>query len=59
VAIRPRTGEILWRRTAEEGVRGFVEKPDKQAGSPMTYMFNGKQYIAIAVSGPHLITCAL
>jgi hypothetical protein len=25
--------------------------PDKQTGSPMTYMFNGKQYIVLAVSG--------
>jgi quinoprotein glucose dehydrogenase len=25
--------------------------PDKQTGSPMTYMINGKQYIVVAVSG--------
>jgi quinoprotein glucose dehydrogenase len=30
---------------------GTVEMPDKQTGSPMTYMINGKQYIVIAVSG--------
>ena len=30
---------------------GAVEMPDKQTGSPMTYMVNGKQYIVIAVSG--------
>ena len=30
---------------------GAVEMPDKQTGSPMTYMFNGKQYIIVAVSG--------
>jgi quinoprotein glucose dehydrogenase len=30
---------------------GAVEMPDKQTGSPMTYMFNGKQYIVLAVSG--------
>jgi quinoprotein glucose dehydrogenase len=30
---------------------GAVEMPDKQTGSPMTYMINGKQYIVIAVSG--------
>ena len=30
---------------------GAVEMPDKQTGSPMTYMFNGKQYIVVAVSG--------
>jgi quinoprotein glucose dehydrogenase len=28
-----------------------VEMPDKQTGSPMTYMINGKQYIVVAVSG--------
>ena len=30
---------------------GSVEMPDKQTGSPMTYMINGKQYIVVAVSG--------
>ncbi len=30
---------------------GGVEMPDKQTGSPMTYMINGKQYIVVAVSG--------
>jgi len=30
---------------------GTVEMPDKQTGSPMTYMANGKQYIVVAVSG--------
>ena len=30
---------------------GAVEMPDKQTGSPMTYMINGKQYIIVAVSG--------
>jgi quinoprotein glucose dehydrogenase len=41
---------------------GTVEMPEKQTGSPMTYMFNGKQYIAVAVSGAsgaHLIAYAL
>jgi quinoprotein glucose dehydrogenase len=41
---------------------GAVEMPEKQTGSPMTYMFNGKQYIAIAVSGAsgaHLIAYTL
>jgi hypothetical protein len=28
---------------------GAVEMPDKQTGS-LTYMINGKQYIAVAVS---------
>ena len=28
-----------------------VEMPDKQTGSPMTYMTNGHQYIVVAVSG--------
>ncbi|HEY7055494.1 MAG TPA: hypothetical protein VH583_05505 [Vicinamibacterales bacterium] len=30
---------------------GAVEMPDKQTGSRMTYTINGKQYIAVAVSG--------
>ena len=30
---------------------GAVEMPDKQTGSPMTYLINGKQYIVVAVSG--------
>jgi len=30
---------------------GAVEMPDKQTGSPMTYMVNGRQYIVVAVSG--------
>ena len=30
---------------------GAVEMPDKQTGSPMTYMIDGKQYIVVAVSG--------
>ena len=30
---------------------GAVEMPDKQTGSPMTYLFNGKQYIVLAISG--------
>ena len=30
---------------------GAVEMPDKQTGSPMTYMMNGNRYIVVAVSG--------
>jgi len=30
---------------------GTVEMPAKQTGSPMSYTINGRQYIAIAVSG--------
>ncbi len=30
---------------------GAVEMPDKQTGSPMTYLINGRQYIVLAVSG--------
>jgi len=32
-------------------IPGEVEMPAKQTGSPMTYMYNGKQYIVIAVGG--------
>ena len=31
---------------------GQVFMPAPQTGSPMTYMIDGKQYIAVAVSGP-------
>jgi quinoprotein glucose dehydrogenase len=31
---------------------GAVRMPGAQTGSPMTYMLNGKQYIALGVSGP-------
>ena len=30
---------------------GEVFIPAQQSGSPMTYMLNGKQYLAIAISG--------
>jgi quinoprotein glucose dehydrogenase len=30
---------------------GAVEMPDKQTGSPMTYVIDGRQYIVLAVSG--------
>jgi quinoprotein glucose dehydrogenase len=31
---------------------GAVPMPAPQTGSPMTYMINGKQYIAVAIAGP-------
>jgi quinoprotein glucose dehydrogenase len=33
-----------------EDVPGEVNMPGKQTGSPMTYMYNGKQYIVVAVT---------
>ena len=30
---------------------GGVYMPAPQSGSPMTYLFNGRQYIVVAVSG--------
>jgi len=30
---------------------GAVSMPAPQTGSPMTYMINGKQYIAVAIAG--------
>jgi quinoprotein glucose dehydrogenase len=30
---------------------GAVFMPAPQSGSPMTYMYNGKQYIVVAISG--------
>ena len=30
---------------------GAVPMPEKQTGSPMTYMVNGRQFIVVAVSG--------
>ena len=37
------------KRTGEDV--GAVEMPNKQTGSPMTYMIDGKQFIVLAVSG--------
>jgi quinoprotein glucose dehydrogenase len=34
-----------------EDVPGEVNMPARQTGSPMTYMYNGKQYIVLAVTG--------
>ena len=31
---------------------GAVPMPAGQTGTPMTYMLNGKQYIALAIAGP-------
>jgi quinoprotein glucose dehydrogenase len=48
-----------------ESVPGEVNMPGKQTGSPMTYMYNGKQYIVVAVTtdgangGGELIAYAL
>ena len=36
-------------RTGEDA--GAVEMPNRQTGSPMTYMIDGKQFIVVAVSG--------
>ncbi len=30
---------------------GAVYMPAPQTGSPMTYMYNGKQYVLVAISG--------
>jgi len=30
---------------------GAVYMPAPQTGSPMTYLYNGKQYIVVAISG--------
>jgi quinoprotein glucose dehydrogenase len=37
------------KRTGEDV--GAVEMPEKQTGSPMTYMIDGKQFVVLAVSG--------
>jgi len=48
-----------------EDIPGNVELPGKQTGSPMTYLYNGKQYIVLAVTttgangGGELIAYAL
>jgi len=34
-----------------EDIPANIEMPAKQTGSPMSYMYNGKQYIVVAVSG--------
>ena len=48
-----------------EDIPGNIEMPGKQTGSPMTYLYNGKQYIVLAVTtdgangGGELIAYAL
>ena len=48
-----------------EDIPGEVNMPGKQTGSPMTYLYNGKQYIVVAVTtngangGGELIAYAL
>jgi len=48
-----------------EDIAGEVNMPGKETGSPMTYMYNGKQYIVVAVTtngasgGGELIAYAL
>jgi quinoprotein glucose dehydrogenase len=48
-----------------EDVAGEINMPGKQTGSPMTYLYNGKQYIVVAVTtngangGGELIAYAL
>ena len=37
------------KRTGEDA--GAVEMPNKQTGSPMTYVVDGKQFIVVSVSG--------
>jgi quinoprotein glucose dehydrogenase len=37
------------KQTGEDA--GAVEMPDKQTGSPMTYVIDGRQYIVLAISG--------
>ena len=34
-----------------EDIPGNIEMTAKQTGSPMSYMFNGKQYIVLAIGG--------
>jgi quinoprotein glucose dehydrogenase len=38
-------------KSTGDDIPGEVNMPAKQTGSPMSYMYNGKQYIVIAVSG--------
>ena len=33
-----------------EDIPGEINMPGKQTGSPMTYMYNGKQYIVVAIT---------
>jgi quinoprotein glucose dehydrogenase len=48
-----------------EDVAGEIDMPGRQTGSPMTYMYDGKQYIVVAVTttgtngGGELIAYAL
>ena len=39
----------VYDKVTGEDVPGEVNMPGKATGSPMTYMYNGKQYIVVAV----------
>ena len=50
-AARPANAGRCFGRTTRRRAPMSVEMPDRQTGSPMTYMISGKQYIVVTVSG--------
>jgi quinoprotein glucose dehydrogenase len=47
------TGAMLRAYNKATGAEvGAVYMPAGQTGSPMTYLLNGQQYIAVSISGP-------
>jgi quinoprotein glucose dehydrogenase len=48
---RPRGAMLRAYNKATGAEAGAIYMPAQQSGTPMTYMFNGRQYIIVAVSG--------
>ena len=51
---------LVARDKASGAIVGSVDLPSGAIGTPMTYMFDGRQYIALTVGGgPRLVALAL
>ena len=52
-------GLVAWDKQTGE-VRGAVDLPAGTIGTPMTYMVDGRQYIAVSIGGgPRVVAFAL
>ena len=58
----PTAARAWWARDKTTGaVVGSIDLPSGAIGTPMTYLYEGKQYIALTIGGdvPELIALAL
>ena len=52
-------GLVAWDKQTGE-IRGAVDLPAGTVGTPMTYMQDGRQYIAVSIGGgPRIVAYAL